>query len=111
MFDPETAATQGYRARAWEMIFYLIAGVVISFATHMVGDLFVFGFLVVPPVTAMLLTRSVKGIFVLSVLIGLLAPIVGLVAAFSFDFPASPAIVGVASVVMGGAWLASLVRR
>ncbi|MBK7259339.1 MAG: metal ABC transporter permease [Ignavibacteriae bacterium] len=110
-FDAETAATQGYRARAWEMVFYLIAGVVISFATHMVGDLFVFGFLVVPPVTAMLLTRSVKGIFVLSVLIGLLAPVVGLVLAFVFDFPASPAIVGVASVVMGAAWLVSLVRR
>lgn len=110
-FDAETAATQGYRARAWEMVFYLIAGVVISFATHMVGDLFVFGFLVVPPVTAMLLTRSVKGIFVLSVLIGLLAPVVGLVLAFVFDFPASPAIVGVASVILGAAWLVSLIRR
>ena len=94
------------------MVFYLIAGVVISFATHMVGDLFVFGFLVVPPVTAMLLTRSVKVIFVLSVLIGLLAPVVGLLLAFAFDFPASPAIVGVASVVLGASWLWSLfVRR
>ena len=110
-FDPETAATQGFRARAWEMVFYLIAGVVISFATHMVGDLFVFGFLVVPPVTAMLLTRSVKGIFVVSVVIGVVAPLVGLVLAFAFDFPASPAIVGVASVVLGAAWIVSLVRR
>ena len=93
------------------MVFYLIAGVVISFATHMVGDLFVFGFLVVPPVAAMLLTRSVRGIFVLSVLIGVLAPVVGLVLAFMFDFPASPAIVGVASVVLAAAWLVSLVRR
>lgn len=110
-FDPETAATQGFRARAWEMVFYLIAGVIISFATHMVGDLFVFGFLVVPPVTAMLLTRNVKMIFVLSVLIGLLTPILGLVVAFALDFPASPAIVGVASVVLGASWVASLVRR
>jgi ABC-type Mn2+/Zn2+ transport system permease subunit len=110
-FDPETAATQGFKARVWEMVFYLIAGVIISFATHMVGDLFVFGFLVVPPVTAMLLTRNVKMIFVLSVLIGTLAPLVGLVLAFALDFPASPAIVGVASVVLGVAWVASLVRR
>ncbi len=110
-FDAETAATQGYRARGWEMVFYLIAGVVISFATHMVGDLFVFGFLVVPPVAAMLLTRSVKGIFLVSVLIGVLAPVVGLVLAFMFDFPASPAIVGVASVVLAAAWLVSIVRR
>ncbi len=110
-FDPETAGTQGFRAKAWEMVFYLIAGVVISFATHMVGDLFVFGFLVVPPVTAMLLTRNVKGIFLISVLIGVLAPVVGLVLAFALDFPASPAIVGVAAVVLAVAWLFSLVRR
>ncbi len=110
-FDPETAATQGYRARVWEMVFYVIAGMVISFATHMVGDLFVFGFLVVPPVAAMLLTRNVKLIFTVSVLIGLLAPVVGLFLAFVFDFPASPAIVGVASIVLGAAWVWSLVGR
>jgi ABC-type Mn2+/Zn2+ transport system permease subunit len=84
---------------------------VISFATHMVGDLFVFGFLVVPPVTAMLLTRNVKLIFALSVLIGLLAPVVGLFFAFVFDVPASPAIVGVASLVLGTAWVWSLIGR
>ena len=110
-FDPETAATQGYRARVWEMVFYVIAGMVISFATHMVGDLFVFGFLVVPPVAAMLLTRNVKVIFAVSVLIGLLAPVAGLFLAFVFDVPASPAIVGVASFVLGSAWLWSLVGR
>ena len=110
-FDPETAATQGFKARAWEMVFYLIAGMVISFATHMVGDLFVFGFLVVPPVAAMLLTRNVKMIFVVSVLIGLLTPVVGLFLAFVFDFPASPAIVGVASLVLGAAWVWSLFAR
>jgi ABC-type Mn2+/Zn2+ transport system permease subunit len=84
---------------------------VISFATHMVGDLFVFGFLVVPPVAAMLLTRNVKLIFMVSVLIGLLAPVVGLFLAFVFDFPASPAIVGVASIVLGAAWVLSLFSR
>ena len=110
-FDPETAATQGFKARAWEMVFYLIAGMVISFATHMVGDLFVFGFLVVPPVAAMLFTRNVKMIFVVSVLIGLLTPVVGLFLAFVFDFPASPAIVGVASLVLGAAWMWSLFAR
>ncbi len=110
-FDPETAATQGYKTRAWEMVFYVIAGMVISFATHMVGDLFVFGFLVVPPVTAMLLTRNVKLIFALSVLIGLLAPVAGLFLAFVFDVPASPAIVGVASLVLGAAWVWSLIGR
>ncbi len=108
-FDPETAQTQGFNAAGWDLAFYLIAAAVIAFATHMVGDLFVFGFLVIPPVTAMLLTRSVKTIFLLSVVIGAIAPVVGLFLAFVIDVPASPAIVGVASVMLGAAWLWSVI--
>jgi len=110
-FDPETAQTQGFNAAGWNLAFYLIAAVVIAFATHMVGDLFVFGFLVIPPVSAMLLTRNVKAIFILSVVIGILAPVVGLFLAFVIDVPASPAIVAVASVVMGASWLWSVVAK
>ena len=110
-FDAETARTQGFNAGFWEMVFYIIAGVVISFATHMVGDIFVFGFLVVPPVAALLISRKVRRIFIIAVVIGALSPLLGLFLAFKFDFPASPAIVGVASVVLAVAWLTSVVRR
>ena len=110
-FDAETARTQGFNSDFWDMVFYLIAGVVIAFATHMVGDVFVFGFLVAPPVAALLLARRVRNIFLISLLIGVLSPVVGLFLAFRFDFPASPAIVGVASVVLGAAWIVNLVRR
>ena len=110
-FDAETARTQGFNAGWWEMAFYIIAGVVISFATHMVGDIYVFGFLVVPPVAAMLLARKVSRIFIISVLIGLCSPPVGLFLAFKLDLPSSPAIVGVASVVLGAAWVVNVLRQ
>jgi ABC-type Mn2+/Zn2+ transport system permease subunit len=109
-FDAETARTQGFRADFWEMFFYIIAAVIISVATHMVGDVLVFGFLVIPPVAAMLVTRSVRRIFLVSALIGMFAPAAGLVLAFVFDFPASPAIVGVALLVLGTAWIVSRMR-
>jgi manganese/iron transport system permease protein len=110
-FDPETARTQGFRAGAWDLLFYLVAGMVIALATHMVGDIFVFGFLVVPPIAGMLLTRRVGGIMLVSALIGLLSPPVGLFLAFKFDFPASPAIVAVTAVILVAAWLAALIRK
>jgi ABC-type Mn2+/Zn2+ transport system permease subunit len=110
-FDAETAQTQGYNASFWDLFFYLIAGTVISFATHLVGDIFVFGFLVVPPVAAMLIARRVKYIFVTSVIIGILAPCVGLFLAFTFDLPSSPTIVTVAFLVLALAWGSSVVRR
>jgi ABC-type Mn2+/Zn2+ transport system permease subunit len=110
-FDPETARTQGFNAVIWDMVFYLVAGVVVAFATHMVGDLFVFGFLVVPAMAGMLLSRKVGAIFAIAVVIGVLAPIFGLFVAFRYDFPSSPAIVGVACAIVALAWLGSLVRR
>lgn len=110
-FDPETARTQGFNAAIWDMIFYLVAGVVISFATHMVGDLFVFGFLVVPAMAGMLISRKVKAIFAIAAAIGIIAPILGLFVAFHYDFPASPAIVGVACAIVALAWLASVIKR
>jgi ABC-type Mn2+/Zn2+ transport system permease subunit len=109
--DAETASTQGYRVTFWELLFYLAAGLVISFGTHMVGDIFVFGFLVIPPMAALLLVRNVRGIVAISAIIGAVAPVVGLVLAFILDFPASPAIVGVAALVLGAAWVTSVVRR
>jgi manganese/iron transport system permease protein len=110
-FDPETARTQGFNAAIWDMVFYLVAGVVISFATHMVGDLFVFGFLVVPAMAGMLMSRKVNAIFAIATVIGIVAPVLGLFVAFHYDFPASPAIVGVACGIVAVAWLVSVVRQ
>lgn len=110
-FDAETAGTQGFNAGLWEMIFYVIAAIVISVATHMVGDVFVFGFLVVPPVTAMLIAKRVRNIFVLAVLIGVIGPCIGLFLAFKLDFPSSPTMVAVAALMLGIAWLVNLLRR
>ena len=110
-FDPETARTQGFNATLWDMVFYLVAGIVISFATHMVGDLFVFGFLVVPAMAGMLLSRKVTVIFAIATVIGIIAPIIGLFVAFRYDFPSSPATVGVACAIVALAWLASVVRQ
>lgn len=103
-FDAETASTQGFNTRFWEMLFYGIAAVIISVATHMVGDVFVFGFLIVPPVAAMLIAERVWRVFLWSVGIGVITPAVGLFLAFRFDFPSSPTIVTVASLVLAYAW-------
>ena len=110
-FDLETARTQGLNAGLWELLFYVLAAVAISVATHMVGDIFVFGFLVIPPVSAMLLCRRVNSIFAVSMLIGALSPVVGLFLAFFLDFPSSPAIVAVTFCVLLVAWTVQRFRR
>lgn len=110
-FDAETARTQRFNAGLWDILFYVTAGIVISVATHMVGDTFVFGFLVIPATTALLLTKKVKAIYLYAVIIGVISPIIGLFLAFKFDFPTSPAIVAVAGVLLACAWMVNLIRK
>lgn len=110
-FDPETAAAQGFNARFWEMALFLITAVAISVATHIVGDLFVFGFLVIPPVAGILVAPRVKQIFVVAAVVGAVAPAVGLYLAFVYDLPASPAIVAVATAVLLLSGVVRLVRK
>lgn len=110
-FDAETARTQGFNARRWDLTFYLLTGLMIALATHMVGDLFVFGFLVVPPVAAMLVSHKVRNIFIIAVAIGAVAPPIGLLVAFLFDLPSSPAMVAVACCVAAVFYAITLARR
>ena len=109
-FDAETATVQGVNAKLWESVLYVSAAVAISVATHLVGDVFVFGYLVIPPVTALLLGGSVKQIFATSAVMGAVAPVVGLYLAFIVDVPASPAIVAVAAILLGLVWVFRAVR-
>jgi ABC-type Mn2+/Zn2+ transport system permease subunit len=66
---------------------------------------------VAPPVAAMLLMKNVRSIFIASVAIGAVSPIIGLFLAFEYDFPSSPAIVAVASVILGVSWLVNMIKR
>jgi len=109
--DPETAEAQGFRVRRWEQAFYLLTALVVAAATHLVGDLFVFAFLVVPPVAGLLLAKRVRGIVLVSALLGVFCPLVGLVVAFVIDVPATPAIVAVAGIVLLVAWVFNRIRR
>lgn len=106
-FDAETATTQGFNARAWEMVFYLTVGVAVSVATRVVGDVFVFGFLVIPAAGAILTARKVKNIFMLAILYAAIPPIFGLYLAFKLDLPAGPTTVTTALILLLVTWILS----
>lgn len=110
-FDPETAATQGYRATRWELLFYLTVGIAISVAIRMVGDVFVFGFLVIPAISAILLARKVTSIFILAALFGAIPPIAGLYLAFKLDIPAGPTTVATGFALLCASWTLNKLRR
>jgi ABC-type Mn2+/Zn2+ transport system permease subunit len=109
--DPETATTQGFNSARWELLFYLTVGIAISVAIRMVGDVFVFGFLVMPAITAILLANRVKSLFVIAVIFGALPPILGLFLAFKLDIPAGPSTVATSFLMMSGVWILTRLKK
>ena len=103
-FDAETADASGYHARSWDLLLYATIGLSIAFSIHTVGVLLAFSALVLPPVTALLLTRRMKATFATSAVLGMLPVPIGLYLSFARDLPTSAVIVAVmfAMMLLGG---------
>jgi zinc transport system permease protein len=92
-FDYEMARAQRIPAGFWDLLLYLTLGVTIAFSIKSAGILIVFAFLVVPAITARLITDKIRWIFAWSILFGGLATVLGLYLSVVFDLPSGSAIV------------------
>jgi len=109
-FDPETAQASGIKSAAWDMLFFVILGIVISFSIRLAGTLLVFAFLVMPAVTAMLLTQRVGKIFIAAISTALIATIAGLFLSIKMDLPSGPSIAAVLFALLALSWITSRFR-
>ena len=91
-FDPEFATTLGIRVKLFDLIFYTTLAVLIGECIRCVGALLTFAYLVIPPLTALLLTSRLKVAFVTSIAFGFIANIIGLIISFKYDLPSSPTV-------------------
>jgi len=106
-FDPETAQSSGIRSGLWDLLFFLILGIVIAFGIKLAGTLLVFAFLVLPAVTALLLTQRLGRIYAVAICSALLAVVIGLYASVRFDVPSGPTIAAVSFALLVIAWIIS----
>ncbi len=104
-FDSEMAASLGYRTLRWSLILYLTLGLVIAVSIQAAGVLLVFSFLVLPPVTGILLGTNLPGVLAWSVVSGLAAAALGFLISIQLDLPSGPAIVGVSGIGLSLVWL------
>ncbi len=103
-YDRESAIVLGKPVVAWEMLLQLITGATIATGVMTVGPVLLFGLLVLPPLAARSLARSMTGFLVCSGILGVGSAGIGLCASFAYDLPLGPA------VVLGGAILVLLVK-
>ncbi len=91
----------------WNFLFYISIGLAIVYAVKINGVIPVFSYLIIPAVSAIMLTKNNTAVLIISILISILAGLFGLNFSFHYDFPAGSSIVA----VLGGIFiLASLYK-
>jgi ABC-type Mn2+/Zn2+ transport system permease subunit len=99
-FDRDLAIVFRKRVRFWDSLLYLLIGTTISLGVMTAGPLVTFGFLVVPPLTARLVTQRMLTFSLVAAGLGASTAFVGFYCAYRFDTPLGPAEVAVASLVL-----------
>jgi ABC-type Mn2+/Zn2+ transport system permease subunit len=114
-FDRDMAVSLKKRAGAWDALLFLLIGLAISMAVLSVGPLVSFGFLLIPPLTAHLLARTMRQFCWLASGIGGLSALAGFYIAYRWDLPVGPTDVALLGLLYGlvfaGQRVAGLARR
>jgi zinc/manganese transport system permease protein len=98
--DPQEAYRRGMNVRLWDFIFYLTFGFVISYSVSVAGVLLVFIFLVVPAVTAILITDRLLYQLLIGWAMGTVVTVGGMVLSYFLNLPGGPTIVAFYGVML-----------
>lgn len=91
----------------WNFLFYISIGLAIVFAVKINGVIPVFGYLIIPAVSAIMLFRNETAVFVTAVIISVIASYLGLLLSLKKDFPAGSSIVA----VLGGIFILASIYK
>jgi ABC-type Mn2+/Zn2+ transport system permease subunit len=109
-FDADTAAAHGLNDRFWLLIFYLAVGIGISLTTRFVGDVFSFAFLIIPASIAILVARTVIGVFIIAMLVGSIVPPLAIFIAFKLDISSGPTAVVTAILIFLAVYIVKKIK-
>jgi hypothetical protein len=89
-FDRDLAFLLKGRQVIWDVLLYLLAGLVIAFGVILAGPLLLFGFLVLPALAARPLVSRMSSFLLLSSLLGLVMAVFGFYGSVRLDLPLGP---------------------
>ncbi len=110
-FDEELARADGVNTARAELVLYLLAAVVIAVSSVVVGIILMAAYLVIPAATARLLARTLAQMTLITVVLGVVATLLGLGASFLLDVPSGSTIVLVQALMFSVAAIARRPRR
>jgi zinc/manganese transport system permease protein len=83
----------------WNFLFFISIGLAIVFAVKINGVIPVFSYLIIPAVSAIMLSKNNTVVFVVAIILSVLASFFGLYFSFHYDFPAGSSIVAILGVI------------
>jgi zinc/manganese transport system permease protein len=92
-FDPEQAQRLSTRIAAWDFLFYVLFGFVVTSFVQIGGVLLVFSFLIIPAVSAGFLVGTLGAKLAVAWAVATIGSVLGLVASYEWDLPTGAAIV------------------
>jgi ABC-type Mn2+/Zn2+ transport system permease subunit len=102
--DREAAMLLGIRAAVWETLYFVVLALVVAASARVAGAMLVFSYLVLSPAAALLLSRRLRVVVALSMIIGAACTLAGLYAALALDLPANQLITALLALVLVVAW-------
>ncbi len=107
----QEAMQKGYSIAGWDFLFYSSFGLVVTSAVPLAGVLLVFSLLVIPPVTALMLTAMSSKRLALGWAAAFLGSLGGIAASVGMNLPAGPSIITALTLVLLLARLASFLIK
>jgi ABC-type Mn2+/Zn2+ transport system permease subunit len=89
-FDRDLAFLLKGRQVIWDVLLYLLAGLIIAFGVILAGPLLIFGFLVLPALAARPLVSRMSSFLILSSVLGLVMAVFGFYSSVRLDLPLGP---------------------
>jgi ABC-type Mn2+/Zn2+ transport system permease subunit len=99
-YDYDMAISIGKKVILWDILLYMIIGIVISFGVMTVGPLVIFGFLLIPSIAARMIARGILLFCIISSTIGVIAAFIGFYISYRFDLPTGPTDVALLCVML-----------
>jgi zinc/manganese transport system permease protein len=108
---PDEAERSGRRVGWWDLLFYVLFGIVITISVQVAGVLLVFSFLIVPAVASGLFWGALRSRLIAGWAVAVLASLLGLWASWSWDLPTGAAVVAAFGLLLALAFAARAVHR
>ena len=89
-FDRDLAFLLKGRQVIWDVLLYLLAGLIIAVGVILAGPLLIFGFLVLPALAARPLANRMSSFLILASLFGVIVAMIGFYSSVRLDLPLGP---------------------